>query len=438
MRDPDSARPVHGAAAILAKRGWTLFDQPPQPIEFTDLPQANALLNDLAGHPHAFVLACLCDRQDSAVRVWRIPYLLGQRVGSVAFDDLAALSAEQIALAMIEPEPLHRYPAMMAEVVHRGLQHIAGRYKGDAARLWGGTPSSASIILGFLGFYGAGIKIASMAANILVRELKIPVSDKYSARRACTARVHAHWLGHGRGKRGGDHLRGTRGQPRVPGRARPWGLGDRAAVVSADQPEVRRVQSWSTVLDGDRRAPARVEFVRLERPPFLRDQVGEPYAGNLQLAANPRDLRPRLATVLALAGDHGRTAHLRDHDDERVSAVAAFEALGHLRIPAEQRLCLDRHCRVGRDDHPVLSFHTPLLGRKIAALCLVKDLFGTDEATFVDQVIDSLPERRKAGWAVVALEPVDQSTRVDRVHRPWAQPETTCSSLSSLSKRTSR
>ena len=180
MSGPDSTTPANGAAAILAQRGWALFDQPAQPSDFTDLPPANVLLNDLAGHPHAFVLACLCDRQDSAKRVWRIPYLLGQRVGSVEFADLAALSADEILQAMTEPDPLHRFPATMAEVVYRGLRRIAEHHEGDASQLWCGSPPSASIILGFLGFYGAGVKIASMAANILVRDLKIPVADKYS------------------------------------------------------------------------------------------------------------------------------------------------------------------------------------------------------------------------------------------------------------------
>jgi endonuclease-3 len=180
MSGPDSLTPGNAAAAILADRGWANFNQPPQPVEFTDLPQANALLNDLAGHPHAFVLACLCDRQDSAVRVWRIPYLLGERIGSVEFEDLASLSASEIALAMSSPEPLHRYSGTMADVVYRGLQRIAEQYAGDASTLWAGNPPSAALILGFLGFYGAGVKIASMASNILVRELKVPVSDKYS------------------------------------------------------------------------------------------------------------------------------------------------------------------------------------------------------------------------------------------------------------------
>jgi hypothetical protein len=47
----------------LVEHGEKFFHAPKQPvIEFTKVPQADALLNDLTNHPHAFVLACVMDR----------------------------------------------------------------------------------------------------------------------------------------------------------------------------------------------------------------------------------------------------------------------------------------------------------------------------------------------------------------------------------------
>ena len=165
------------AVEVLRERGWEIFAAPAAPVEFTGEAAPDALLNDLEGYPHAFVVACVCDRQDSAKRVWRIPYELGQRIGSNDFADLADLSEAEVAQAMAEPQPLHRYTNVMAVVVYRAVRRIAEDYAGDASRLWSGSPSSAALISGFLGFHGVGVKIASMAANILVREMKVPVSD---------------------------------------------------------------------------------------------------------------------------------------------------------------------------------------------------------------------------------------------------------------------
>ncbi len=41
-------------AERLVEHGRTLFDAPMQTIQFTKVPEADALLNDLDSHPHAF------------------------------------------------------------------------------------------------------------------------------------------------------------------------------------------------------------------------------------------------------------------------------------------------------------------------------------------------------------------------------------------------
>jgi endonuclease-3 len=67
----------------------------------------------------------------------------------------------------------------MAKVLRLGVQRLQDSYDGDAARIWEGSPPSATVVRRFLEFHGAGPKIASMAVNILVRQFKIPLRDYY-------------------------------------------------------------------------------------------------------------------------------------------------------------------------------------------------------------------------------------------------------------------
>ena len=146
-------------------------------VPFTQDPAADELLNDLEGHPHAFVCAALVDRQVTAEIAWRVALKVRERLGSFEFDDLASLTEAEWLPIMRKPEPAHRFPEIMAKTLFLAIQRVKTRYGGDASQIWRGQPSSATIVRRFLEFHGAGPKIATMAANILVRDFHVGLSD---------------------------------------------------------------------------------------------------------------------------------------------------------------------------------------------------------------------------------------------------------------------
>jgi hypothetical protein len=126
----------------LVEHGRKLFDDEKEKlIEFTGDSAADALLNDLGTYPHAFVLACLMDRQMKYGRAWLIPYRISQRMkehgfGEFSIGNLCKLSPEQVKKLMSERGALHRFPDKMGGVFHSALQRIAKVYEGDASRIW--------------------------------------------------------------------------------------------------------------------------------------------------------------------------------------------------------------------------------------------------------------------------------------------------------------
>jgi endonuclease III len=164
----------------LIKKGLEIFEAEKKPNNYTDESEANDLLNDLEKHPHAFVLACVMDRQVPAEKAWIIPYRFKKKLlGDFSMDRLNKLSLSEISNIMSNP-PLHRFIEIMSKAFYSAIQHINKRYASDASRIWKGNPSSAEVVYRFLEFEGVGPKIATMAANILAREYKIPFSDYYS------------------------------------------------------------------------------------------------------------------------------------------------------------------------------------------------------------------------------------------------------------------
>ena len=161
---------------ILIKRGNELLKQPYKKIEFTKNPEANDLLNNLKEFPHAFVLACVMDRQIPAERAWLIPYKISKVIGGFEFSKLLNLHLNKIK-ELFQRNNLHRFNEIMAENFYLAIQKIHLKYNDNASKIWENNPKSATVVRRFLEFKGVGIKIATMAANILAREFKIPMKD---------------------------------------------------------------------------------------------------------------------------------------------------------------------------------------------------------------------------------------------------------------------
>ncbi len=174
---PAVTPPLASLRDRLVAEGTAALSARPAPVAFTHDQAADALLNDLAGHPHAFVCAALVDRQVTAEIAWRLPDKIRTRLGSFEFVDLVRLSDADWLRLIRKPEPAHRFPEIMAKTLHLAIQRMAARYDGDASRIWANRPTSATGVRRFLEFHGAGPKIATMAANILVRDFHVPLSD---------------------------------------------------------------------------------------------------------------------------------------------------------------------------------------------------------------------------------------------------------------------
>lgn len=140
-------------------------------------PEDGVLLNDIEHYPHAFVIGCVMDRQVKAERAWGIPARIRERVGSFEFQDLVSLRSSELTAAFQKPKAIHRYPKTMARLCHSAIQRIQEEWNGDARSIWAGDIGSATLVRRFLSFDGIGPKIATMAANILVRDFRIVLSD---------------------------------------------------------------------------------------------------------------------------------------------------------------------------------------------------------------------------------------------------------------------
>jgi len=165
---------------LLVEEGQELLAQPAGFVKLSGDLSADTLLNDLSGNPHAFLFSCLVNRQVKAERAWLLPNGIRERLKVFSIGELAELPKERWAEVLEEKPALHRQPRPMAEVLFHATQRLVTEYESDASLIWSGKPSSATVVCRLLEFHGAGPKIASMTANILVRNFHVELLDHYS------------------------------------------------------------------------------------------------------------------------------------------------------------------------------------------------------------------------------------------------------------------
>jgi len=126
----------------------------------------------LAGDPFAFLLAVIYDQGQGAERAWRYPYQLHQVMGSLVPDRIAEMHLIDLDELFCTTEPRLFYWRQASARTLRAAERVRRHYGGDASCIWrDGDPSPREIERRFQEFDGIAQKKASMATNILYRDL---------------------------------------------------------------------------------------------------------------------------------------------------------------------------------------------------------------------------------------------------------------------------
>lgn len=115
------------------------------------------------------------DRQIDADRAWQIPLKVAEELGSKSFD--AFLSKDKEYYINLFNKKTHRFNQTMGEYFYDAIELIHNKYNDDTRNIWKGNPNNAQVVCRFLEFNGVGIKIATIAANILSRDYKVAMTD---------------------------------------------------------------------------------------------------------------------------------------------------------------------------------------------------------------------------------------------------------------------
>ena len=84
-------------------------------VHFSANIEAHNLINNLEEFPHAYVLACLMDRQIKAEKAWEIPYKIKTHIGSFTLDQILRKS-EEFYSWLFKEHKFHRLNSEMGKI----------------------------------------------------------------------------------------------------------------------------------------------------------------------------------------------------------------------------------------------------------------------------------------------------------------------------------
>jgi len=128
--------------------------------------------NDLLlSDPFAFLLAVIYDQRQRAESAWRYPHILKGRLGHLSPQRIAEMRLIDLDYVFAQ-YPRLRYWRMGSARTLRAAEMVCSRYGDDASAIWlRDNPTPREIHMRLEEFDGIAQKKASMAANILVRDL---------------------------------------------------------------------------------------------------------------------------------------------------------------------------------------------------------------------------------------------------------------------------
>lgn len=140
---------------------------------FTPDAQADAFVRSDA---FAFLVAVICDEQVRFEAAWEAPRQLRDRLGHW---DVRRIATERDAVraAFATRPALHRWVEVTADRVVDAAARIVANYHADTGLIWSDRPSAQEVRRRLESFNGIGQKKSAMAAEILERELNVPLRN---------------------------------------------------------------------------------------------------------------------------------------------------------------------------------------------------------------------------------------------------------------------